>query len=307
MKFYPTLYKYQWSIILYPLAMLMLLACNGEQDTFDASGTFEAEETIISAEATGTILQFNIEEGQVLKPGQQIGFIDSTQTFLKKKQLESQIRSVLSQKPDIAAQIAALEVQLKAAERERLRVSNLVKAGAATPKQLDDIEAQVDTLKRQLEAQWSSLKITSESITQQAAPLRVQIEQTEDQLAKCRIINPVNGTVLTKYVEANEAANPGKPLYKIADLSSLLLRAYITGDQLSQIKLNQRVKVLVDDGPDHYKELEGIITWISDQSEFTPKTIQTKEERANLVYATKIKVENDGSLKIGMYGEVNFK
>lgn len=306
MKAYLTSKKYPWLIILCSVAAITLLSCNGNEDEFDASGTFETEETIISAEASGTILKFDVEEGQTLKAGDRVGFIDSVQTFLKKKQLESQIQSTLSQRPDIAAQIAALEVQLKAAEKEQLRLSNLVKAGAATQKQLDDINANVDTLRKQLAAQRSSLNITSNSITKQASPLQVQIEQTEDQLAKCRIINPINGTVLTKYVEVNEMASPGKPLYKIADLSTMLLRAYITGGQLSQIKLNQKVKVLVDDGPDQYKTLEGTVTWISDKSEFTPKTIQTKEERANLVYATKIKVVNDGSIKVGMYAEVKF-
>lgn len=306
MKAYLTSKKYTWTLILCSVAVVILLSCNGNDDEFDASGTFETEETIISAEASGTILKFDVEEGLTLKAGKRVGFIDSVQIFLKKKQLESQIQSTLSQRPDIAAQIAAQEVQLKATEREQLRISNLVKAGAATQKQLDDINANVESLKKQIAAQRSSLSITSNSITKQASPLQVQIEQTEDQLVKCRIINPVNGTVLTKYVEVNEMASPGKPLYKIADLSTMLLRAYITGNQLPRLKLNQKVKVLVDDGPDKYKTLEGIVTWISDKSEFTPKTIQTKEERANLVYATKIKVVNDGSIKIGMYAEVKF-
>jgi HlyD family secretion protein len=296
-------------LLTYPLAIvlgLMLASCNSHDNEFDASGSFEAEETIIAAEASGTIQQFDLEEGQVLKAGQFLGYIDSTQLYLKRKQLESQIKSTLSQKPNINTQIAALQVQLKSAEREQQRISNLLKAGAATQKQMDDMNAQVDMLKRQLDAQRSSLGITSGSITEQTSPLKIQIEQTQDQLSRCRIINPVNGTVLTKYAEAKEMASPGKPLYKIADLSTVILRAYITGDQLAKVKLNQKVKVLVDDGPDKYKTYEGIVTWISDKAEFTPKTIQTKEERANLVYASKIKVKNDGSLKLGMYAEVKF-
>jgi HlyD family secretion protein len=288
------------------MAVFILASCNNHENDFDASGSFEAEETIISAEAPGTIQQFDLEEGQLLKAGQILGFIDSTQLYLKKRQLESQIKSTLSQKPNISTQIAALQVQLKSAEREQARVSNLLKAGAATQKQMDDMNAQVDMLKKQLAAQRSSLGITSGSITEQTSPLKIQIEQTQDQLSKCRIINPVDGTVLTKYAEAKEMASPGKPLYKIADLSTVILRAYITGDQLSKVKLNQKVKVLVDDGPDKYKTYEGIVTWISDKAEFTPKTIQTKEERANLVYAVKIKVKNDGLLKLGMYAEVKF-
>jgi HlyD family secretion protein len=297
------------SLLTYPLTIvlgLMLSSCNSHDDEFDASGSFEAEETIIAAEASGTIQQFDVEEGQVLKAGQVLGFIDSTQLYLKRRQLESQIKSTLSQKPNINTQIAALQVQLKSTEREQQRVSNLLKAGAATQKQMDDMNAQVDMLKRQLDAQRSSLGITSGSITEQTSPLKIQIEQTQDQLSKCRIINPVNGTVLTKYAEPKEMASPGKPLYKIADLSTIILRAYITGDQLVKVKLNQKVKVLVDDGPDKYKTYEGIVTWISDKAEFTPKTIQTKEERANLVYASKIKVKNDGLLKLGMYAEVKF-
>lgn len=287
--------------------LVFLLASCGNTDTIaDASGSFEAEETIISANATGTILQLNVEEGQTLKAGQQIGYIDSLQLFLRKKQLEAQISSTLSQRPDISAQVAALQVQLKTAEREQQRIANLVKADAATQKQLDDANAQIDLMKKQIAAQQSSLGITSSSITQQAAPLQVQIEQLNDQLEKCRIINPVNGTVLAKYAEQSEMATTGKPLYKIADISSLTLRAYITGSQLAQVKLNQKVKVMVDDGKNGFREYEGTLTWISDKAEFTPKTILTKEERTNLVYAVKIKVANDGLLKLGMYAEVKF-
>ncbi|SMO73324.1 HlyD family secretion protein [Solitalea koreensis] len=294
------------SAFIIALSALVVASCQKKQNDFDASGAFETEETIISAEVAGTIQQFNVEEGQTLQAGQVVGYIDSLQLYLKKKQLESQIESTLSQKPNISAQLASLEAQLKAAERDQQRFSNLLKADATTQKQVDDINAQVDVLKKQIAAQKSSLNITTESISQQTNPLKIQIEQINDQLAKSRIINPITGTVLTKYVEPNEMATPGKPLYKIADISSLFLRAYITGTQLSQIKLNQKVRVMVDDGADKYQEHEGIITWISDKAEFTPKTIQTKEERANLVYATKIRVKNDGSLKIGMYGEVQF-
>ena len=283
-----------------------LASCNNKQNASDASGSFETVETIISAEAAGAIKQFNIEEGQTLKAGQVIGYIDSTQLFLRKKQLEAQIKAVLSGKPDVAKQVATLQEQLKNAEKEQKRFTNLLQGGAGTQKQLDDINAQIEVIKKQIEALESSLGITSASISEQTAPLQIQIDQVNDQLEKCKIINPINGTVLSKYAEANEEAAPGKPLYKIADISSLLLRAYITSGQLSQIKLEQKVKVLVDDGADKYKEQEGTIVWISDKAEFTPKTIQTKEERANLVYAIKIKVPNDGSLKIGMYGEVKF-
>jgi len=221
-------------------------------------------------------------------------------------QLEAQVKTTLSLLPDVSAQVASLIVQLKSAEKEQQRISNIVKAGAASQKQLDDANSQVEDLKKQIDAQHSSLGITSTNISQQTMPLKVQIEQINDQLAKCKIINPVSGTVLAKYVRQFEMATPGKPLYKIADISSLILRAYITGDQLSLIELDQKVKVIVDDGKDKYKEYRGTITWISDKAEFTPKTIKTKDERADLVYAIKILVKNDGLLKIGMYAEVKF-
>ena len=285
----------------------LLTACNNNKVSFDASGSFEAEETIISSEATGTIKRLEIEEGQTLEAGQVIGYIDSLQLYLKKKQLEAQVTAILGKKPNIPVQISALQEQLITAEKERTRIANLVKGDAATPKQLDDINAQIEVLKKQIEAQKSTLNISSEGLGKDVVPLQVQIEQLNDQLAKCNIINPTNGTVLSKYAEANEMTATGKPLYKIADLSNIILRAYITGDQLPQIKLNQQVKVLTDDSKGGYKEVEGTIVWINDKAEFTPKTIQTKDERANMVYAIKVKVKNDGAYKIGMYGEIKFQ
>ena len=285
----------------------MLTACNNNKVSFDASGSFEAEETIISSEATGTIKRLEIDEGQTLEAGQTIGYIDSLQLYLKKKQLEAQVIAILGKKPNIPVQLSALQEQLRTTEKERTRVANLVKGDAATPKQLDDINAQIEVLKKQIEAQKSTLSISAEGLGKDVVPLQVQIEQLNDQLAKCQIINPASGTVLSKYAEANEMTAAGKPLYKIADLSNIILRAYITGDQLTQVKLNQTVKVLTDDGKGGYKETEGTISWINDKAEFTPKTIQTKNERANMVYAIKVKVKNDGTYKIGMYGEIKFQ
>jgi len=294
------------AISIIAVATAFIASCsNGKQES-DASGAFETEETVISADASGTIKQFDIAEGQTLQAGQFIGYIDSLQLFLKRKQLEAQIKTTLSLTPNISIQVASLFVQLKLAEKEQQRVSNIVKAGAASQKQLDDANSQVEELKKQIDAQHSSLGITSTNISQQTMPLKVQIEQINDQLAKCKIINPVSGTVLAKYVRQFEMATPGKPLYKIADISFLILRAFITGDQLSLIELDQKVKVMVDDGKDKYKEYRGTITWISDKAEFTPKTIKTKDERADLVYAIKILVKNDDLLKIGMYAEVKF-
>lgn len=287
------------------LAGIMILAsCKEKKALYDASGTFEAVETIVSAEATGTIKQLQVEEGQVLKAGEVIGYIDTTQLYLKKKQLLAQSKAVLSRKPNIYSEVASLQEQLKQAQREQNRISNMVKADAATPKQLDDANAAVSIIQKQIDARQVSLGITSSSINEEALPYNVQMEQVNDQIAKSKIVNEINGTVLTKYAEVNEMASMGKPLYKIADLSTIVLRAYITGDQFAKVKLGQNIKVLVDDGKDKYKEYNGTVEWISNKAEFTPKTIQTKDERANLVYAIKIKMINDGYLKIGMYGEI---
>lgn len=284
----------------------VLFGCT-EEKTFDASGAFEADETIISSQTAGTIKEFIIEEGQVLEAGQYVGYVDSVQLYLQKRQLEAQITALTGRKPNISLQLAALNEQLKTAEREQARVSNLVKADAATPKQLDDATAKVDVIKAQIQAQKSTLNISSQGIINDASPMEVQIAQLNDQLKKSQIINPMAGTVLTKYAEQNEMTSPGKPLYKIADLSNIILRVYISGNQLSQVKLGQKVTVHTDRGDGGFEQTEGTISWINDKAEFTPKTIQTKDERANMVYAIKVDVPNDGKFKIGMYGEINFQ
>jgi HlyD family secretion protein len=286
--------------------LLVLASCNRNNAEFDATGTFEADEIIISAEAAGKIIQLNAEEGSEIKPQTVIGFIDTTQLHLRKKQLEYSIRAVNSKQPNAGVQLAAITEQIETAKREKRRVENLLKDDAATQKQLDDLNAQLDLLQRQYEATQSTLTITKQSLQSETLPLKAQLEQIQDQISKSRIINPVNGTVLALYAKQNEVVALGKALYKIADLSTVILRAYISGNQLSQIKLGQPVKVMVDAPDDEYKEYTGTITWVSDKAEFTPKTIQTKEERANLVYAIKIEVKNDGYLKLGMYGEVKF-
>jgi HlyD family secretion protein len=291
--------------ILAVTAFIIFSSCQ-QKAKYDASGTFETEETIISAEGTGRIKEFNIQEGQTLKAGEYVGYIDTAQLYFNKKNLEAQIQAGLSRRPDVATQVASLQEQLKTAQREQTRIQNLVKADAATQKQLDDQTSLVTQIQKQIDAQLSTLDISTESINKETMPIRALIQQISDQLGKCYINNPTNGTVLAKYARVNEEATPGKPLYKIADVSTLLLRAYVTNDQFSQIKLGQKVKVLIDNGPGNYKEYEGTITWISDKAEFTPKTIQTKDERANLVWAIKIAVKNDGILKIGMYADVKF-
>ena len=288
------------------LTALLMLSCKQAPQLYDASGSFEAIETLIPADASGIIQQLDIREGQVIDSAQIIGYIDSTQLHLRKKQLEAQIKAVLSKKPNISRQLAAYQVQLDQARHELARIDRLVKADAATPKQLDDAKSMVAVIEKQMEALQSTLSITSEGLSQDTGPLFTQIAQFNDQIRRCVITNPVKGTVLTTYAEPFEMAVPGKPLYKIADLSSIILRAYITGDQLTGRRLGDQVTIMVDDTSGTYKTYNGTIEWISDKAEFTPKTIQTKDERANLVYAMKIRVANDGYLKIGMYGEVKW-
>ncbi len=286
-------------------ALCVVFSCRQAPEGFDASGVFEAVETIISAEANGRLKAFEIEEGQQLQAGQSIGYIDSMQLYLKKQQLLSQARAVLRKQPNIPIQLASLREQLKTAEREKQRTLNLLAGDAATAKQLDDIQAQIDVLQRQLAAQSSSLSISNDGLQHDAIPLQIQVQQLDDQLQKCRLVNPLTGTVLTKYAQAHELMSIGKPLYKIADLSSMVLKAYISATQLAQVRLNQKVKVFTD--MDSKVETEGLLFWISDQAEFTPKTIQTKEERVNKVYAIKVRVQNTGRYKIGMYGELKFQ
>jgi len=298
-------YQHMKNNIIFPLALMLALnSCEESGMSHDASGSFEAVETMISAEANGKILQLNIEEGQELKAGQVIGHIDSTQLYSRKLQLLQSKKAILSGRPQAGIQTEAYKRELDNAVLDRNRTENLVKGGVATQKQLDDANAKVTTLQARINGQESSLQTTTLSINEQAATVDAQLAEINDQLKKCTITNPLKGTVLSKYVEQYEMTAAGRPLYKIADLSSIILRAYITGDQLAQVKLNQKVKVFTDDGNGAFKETEGVVTWINDKAEFTPKTIQTKNERGNLVYATKIKVVNDGSYKIGMYGEM---
>lgn len=289
------------------LVLICFTACNRDENNFDASGTFEAVETIIAAEANGKILSFNVVEGQQLEVGQTVGHIDSIDLHLQKLQLEQNKIAVLSGKPQTHVQTKALKEQLATAKRERDRTASLVKGGVANHKQLDDANAQVVTLEAQISAQESTLGTTTSSINEQGNLIQIQLKEVNEKLRRSKIINPVKGTVLSKYVEPYEITSMGRPLYKIADLSNIILRAYITGDQLTKLKLNQQVKVFSDDGKKNYKEAAGTIIWISDKAEFTPKSIHTKDERSNLVYAIKVSVPNDGTYKIGMYGEIRFQ
>ena len=286
--------------------LALFSACGNGAPKYDATGTFETTEVLVSAEASGRLLYFDIEEGMLLKAGEEVGVVDTVQLYLKKLRLEASIKSVEEQRPDILKQVAATKEQISAAQRERNRVANLLKVGAANQKQLDDAEDQLEVLRKQLVAQNSTLSNSHQSLTWQSSSVGIQVAQVEDQLKKCHITSPITGTVLAKYAEAGELTAMGTPLFKVADTEQMYLRAYITSEQLSQVKLGQKVTVFSDYGTDEHKQYPGVVTWISDTSEFTPKTILTKNERANLVYAVKIAVHNDGLLKIGMYGGVEF-
>lgn len=286
--------------------LALFSACGNGAPKYDATGTFETTEVLVSAEASGRLLYFDIEEGMLLKAGEEVGVVDTVQLYLKKLQLEASLKSVEEQRPDILKQVAATKEQISAAQRERNRVANLLKVGAANQKQLDDAEDQLEVLRKQLVAQNSTLSNSHQSLTWQSSSVGIQVAQVEDQLKKCHITSPITGTVLAKYAEAGELTAMGTPLFKVADTEQMYLRAYITSEQLSQVKLGQKVTVFSDYGTDEHKQYPGVVTWISDTSEFTSKTILTKNERANLVYAVKIAVHNDGLLKIGMYGGVEF-
>lgn len=284
-------------------SLIFLYSCGKSNEQYDASGTFEATEIMVSSEASGKILHFVAQEGELLQPGNEIVLIDTLQLFLKKQQLLASINALQSRRPEVNKQIAALQQQIATAKSEKQRAENLVKANAANQKMLDDINAQIVVLEKQLAAQKSTLDISNRGISEDVATMEIQVAQLDDQLLKCHIAAPINGTLLVKYAQVGELAMPGKVLFKVADLESMILRAYITSDQLTQLKIGQTVKVFADFG-EGAREYPGTVSWVSGKAEFTPKTIQTKNERANLVYAVKIVVKNDGYLKIGMYGQV---
>lgn len=320
--------------IVLPSVITVLVSCGSNKAKYDATGTFEADEVIVSAEANGQLLQLNVEEGATLTKDSIIGKIDPVAIELQKEQASSTVEALQQKTNDAAPQVSILEsqillqkkqvdvdeTQLKVLEKEQARFQKLVAADAVPAKQLDDITGQVNVLKEKIIAAKTQLKVLQSQVNAQRQlvaiqnrgilsekiPMQKKVAQLLEQLNKTNIINPVTGSVLSKYADAGEFTSIGKPLYKIANLSVMKLRAYITGSQLAQVKLNQQVIVMVDDGNGKMREMKGIISWISDKAEFTPKTIQTKDERANLVYAIKVNVVNDGLLKIGMYGEVDF-
>lgn len=312
-----TLVKIQFGALL----VLALTACQKTAPKADAYGNFEADEHIVSAEAAGKILELRVEEGQTVQAGEVLGRVDSTQIVLKIEQLKASIRAVSAKSPAVAAQLAVFERQMAAnkqnlatLDREKRRVENLLKSDAATSKQLDDLNAQIEAAERQQDvileqktATGANLDVQKGGLLAEILPLQKQIAQLEDQLAKCRIVAPAAGTVLSTYADAGEVTAPGKPVCKTAPLDPMILRAYVAGSQLANVKVGQQVKVSVDAGGGQLRDYQGRVTWVSPKAEFTPKIIQTRDERVNLVYAVKISVANpDGALKIGMPAEVDF-
>jgi HlyD family secretion protein len=285
-----------------PAFFLILAGCANDGEAFDAAGSFEATEVVVSAETVGKILDFPAREGQGVDRGQRLCSVDDAQLVFKRDQLRASLSALESRRPDVALQIASLEQQLATARTERRRAENLLRADAANAKLLDDADAQVALLEKQLAAQLSSLSRNDRALSDEASVLRLQIAEAEDQIAKSSVESPVAGVVLVKYAEGGEFATIGKPLLKVADLGELHLRAYVAASQLSELKLGQRVRVFADYGEREAREYPGEIAWISEKAEFTPKSIQTRDERADLVYAVKVRVKNDGLLKIGMYG-----
>ena len=286
-------------ILLILTAVPLLTACNNNGDKADGYGNFEATEIIISAENTGKLIAFNIDEGAVIEQHQQIGTIDTIPLHLKKEQLLVQKEVIASKSKGVLSQINVLQAKLKTANTNKVRTENLIKDNAGTQKQLDDIDGEIAVLKNSIR----SVEIQNAPVVNELKSIDIQLQQIDDQIQKSNIVNPINGTVLTKYVEPNEIVSFGKPLYKIADLSTMDLRVYVSETQLASIAIGQTITVKIDE-QEGMKSYDGIVSWIASEAEFTPKIIQTKEERVALVYAVKVQVKNDGSLKIGMPAEM---
>lgn len=286
--------------------LVTFTACSMQDNHSDAYGNFEATEVLVSSEANAKLERFQAVEGQLVEKGQLLGYIDTTQLYLQKQQLISSIAALKSKIQDVGVQIHVLIEQKNNLTREKKRIESLLRDGAATTKQLDDINGEIEVTNSRILATRSQLTTANSGILSEIAPLESQVELINDKLKKSHISTPVNGTVLTKYVEEGELVTVGQPLFRVADLQELELRAYVSGSQLGDFKLGDQVEVLVDAGQHDYRSFPGVINWISSQAEFTPKIIQTREERVNLVYAIKVRVQNDNTLKIGMPGEVRF-
>lgn len=283
---------------------LLLASCMGKDRDFDATGVFETTEVTVSAQGAGEIKQFDLCEGQTLQASQILGYIDTVQLSLKREELWGSLQATDSRRYDVNRQIASLRQEIATQQRERRRIESLLRANAANRKQLDDIDARIAVLEKQLAAQAETLEKGNRSVGGQVRMLEAQIAQVEDMMRKCVITCPVTGTALAKYAEPGELASQGRALFKVGNLEEMFLRVYFTAPQLTRLKIGQSVRVYADMGEDERREYTGTVSWISDRAEFTPKTIQTRDERANLVYAVKVAVQNDGYIKRGMYGEV---
>lgn len=289
------------------VAALFLAACGNGKNEYDASGVFEATEVMVSARGTGELVRLDIREGQTVAAGEAVGLIDTTQLYLRKLQLLGTVKAMDARRYNVELQLAALRRQIVTQRMEQARFGNLVRENAATQKQLDDITAHLEVLQSQLVAQTETLTSGNRSLDGETQAMSAQLAQLEDQIVKNVIVSPIDGTVLAKYAEHGELAAQGRALFKVGDMTNIFLRVYVTADQLTSLQLGQTVRVFADRGKNERREYEGTVSWISDKAEFTPKTIQTRDERANLVYAVKVAVTNDGHIKTGMYGEIQLR
>lgn len=288
------------------ITFLIITGCSSGEIKTHASGVFETDDVIISSKSMGEITALNVNEGDMLQKGTLVGQIDSTQLQLQKKTLENAIVSAESKIVNVELQLAPLDEEVNKYKQEVERFKRLVASSAANKKQLDDVTSAFNAARKQREATYDTLTKSNTVILNEINGLKIQIAQIDDNIKKSLIYAPMDGMVLTKYANAFEFAQMGKPLFKMADISTLILRAYVTGDILTQVKVGDEAKIFADFGKNNIKEYTGKITWISEKAEFTPKTIPTRDERSNLVYAVKITVQNDGYLRKGMYGEVIF-
>ncbi len=295
-----------YRLILFIPLLVSLLSCSSKKQEADAYGNFETTTVIISAQGNGVLSSFSVNEGDLLHKGDTLGYIDTVELHLKRRQLQAQIAALRSSLPEAGTQLQVVQQQLDHARREQERLKKLLADSAATQKQKDDMDAQVKLLQKKYASLQSSLSVQTRSILSKIRPLQLQIAQIDVHIKRCVIISPITGTVLTKYAEPHELVTIGKPLFSIGNLSEMILRAYITENQLASVRLGDTVLVQTDRPDGSYDKWEGVLQWISDQSEFTPKEIQTKEERVNRVYAIKIRVKNDGKIKTGMPAEVLF-
>ena len=284
------------------LISLAILSCNRQKDASDAFGNFEADDQLVSSEIAGKLLTCNFEEGMTLTKGAEIATVDTVPLVLQIAQLESQMTTIQAHKQSVRTQVAVIEQQKKNLDKDKARIINMFKDGAATQKQVDDVTGNLEVFEKQI----GNTRTQDQVLAGEAEVVVTQLAQLRDKINRCHILSPINGLVLESYKKAGELVGQGQSLCRVADVSTLNLRVYISGDQLSHIKIGQKVKVLIDDTAAKNKALEGTVSWISSEAEFTPKIIQTKVERVKLVYAVKIKVPNDGALKIGMPGEMKF-